>query len=229
MVAKKGKAKKTKKAVKHGVVVESKPLMVPDQRVLHTPVAYAAAVRGDLDNTLVAQIPGGIERQEAKGQQDSNAQRTLPIKMDWGALEKLGFKRGEADDNLFLKVEFPLNWNKLGTNHSLWSYLIDDRGRIRGDLFYKAAFYDRAARGTLRRRYSIGPEYPKQGRGDRVAMAVEDQEFLYDAAKGEEPKVIHRIPVTGQGFEADDKADAEIRAWMKEHYPEWEDPLAYWS
>ena len=53
---------------------------------------------------------------------------------------------GKPDgDDLFYLCELPNGWMKQATDHSMWSNLIDSNGRVVATIFYKAAFYDRAA------------------------------------------------------------------------------------
>ena len=94
--------------------------------------------------------PTPIEDQESQGQKSFVSSDTLPAKMDpesKSALESAGVKFGELvkDDPLFRYVELPQGWKKIPTEHSMWSSLIDKDGKIRADIFYKAAFYDRRA------------------------------------------------------------------------------------
>jgi hypothetical protein len=111
-----------------------------------TPAAVSAAARGDMENFLVAATPGGIEAQEAMGQAALvGTKNTLPIQCPRKELKALGFVFGEPLDDLFLNVTFPPGWSKEATDHSMWSDLLDETGKKRGSIFYKAAFYDRRA------------------------------------------------------------------------------------
>ena len=113
-----------------------------------TPAAVMAALKGDLSNAIIAATPGGIEAQEAQGQQNFVNSTTLPIKCNFGnreQFEKMGIVFGEPVDDLFCDVQLPQGWRKERTDHSMWSNLLDDQGRIRASIFYKAAFYDRDA------------------------------------------------------------------------------------
>lgn len=97
-----------------------------------------------------AMIFGGSEsiyRQEAQGQQSFVNSETLPTEMgadDRKTLEKSGVKFNEKvkDDEMFQYVELPTGWKKMPTDHSMWSKLVDEKGRERAAIFYKAAFYD---------------------------------------------------------------------------------------
>ena len=51
---------------------------------------------------------------------------------------------GEYDD-LFFNVKLPDGWEIRATDHPMWNELVDARGEVRAEFFYKAAFYDRGA------------------------------------------------------------------------------------
>ena len=91
-----------------------------------------------------------VEAQEARGQQSFVNSDTLPIEMspeDRVMLESEGVKFGDVvpDDSLFQYVELPVGWKKVPTDHDMWSDLVDETGKKRAMIFYKAAFYDRRA------------------------------------------------------------------------------------
>ena len=108
-----------------------------------------------------------IEYQEKLGQQNLCNSCELPIKCnDYGYFKKLhdmgitilhteeeinNLSKGE----LFIKVELPEGWSIKPTDHSMWSNLVDDKGRERASIFYKAAFYDRDAHLSFNRRFRI--------------------------------------------------------------------------
>jgi hypothetical protein len=87
---------------------------------------------------------------ESAGQQSFVGSDTLPTEMstdDRSALEAAGVKFGDEvpGDPLFQYVELPEGWSKKGTDHAMHSELLDEKGRVRAYIFYKAAFYDRRA------------------------------------------------------------------------------------
>lgn len=97
-----------------------------------------------------------IGTQEAEGQALFVGSDTLPVDhqeleqldeigMTQEILESLGFEflGPVEDDPLFHWVNFPSGWTKEPSDHSMWSYLIDPKGRKVASIFYKAAFYDR--------------------------------------------------------------------------------------
>jgi hypothetical protein len=97
-------------------------------------------------------IPGAIEEQEAEGAaaMQQGACEVIPARFNSGSekdLKKLGFKLGPVDerDPLFREATLPAGWQRKGTGHSMWTYIVDEHGRERLSMFYKAAFYDRDA------------------------------------------------------------------------------------
>ena len=62
-------------------------------------------------------------------------------------LVELGFKLEPTvqDDSLFREVDLPEGWTRAGTDHDLWSKILDETGTERMSIFYKAAYYDRDA------------------------------------------------------------------------------------
>lgn len=88
-----------------------------------------------------------IEQMEAAGQRQVVNSDVLPTDSPWDELATLGFVRGEnvPNDDLFCNVTLPSGWRREGSDHAMWSYIVDERGIHRVAVFYKAAFYDRKA------------------------------------------------------------------------------------
>ncbi|MEU8040937.1 hypothetical protein [Streptosporangium sp. NPDC049078] len=98
--------------------------------------------------------PGGpsaaIERQEKQGQLELVSSAVIPADLNGGSeddLRALGFTLGDPvpGDKLFRYADLPARWKKEGSDHAMWSYIVDEQGRQRCSIFYKAAFYDRSA------------------------------------------------------------------------------------
>jgi len=189
-----------------------------------SPAAVSALIKGDRDNFMVATTPGGIEAQEKQGQTDFVATAILPLDLNrsctWEQLAQIGIIKGELVDDIFVRVTLPPGWSKRPTDHSMWSELLDEQQRVRASIFYKAAFYDRSAHLNLAPRYQchmdwvIPDDYPS-GR----YYAVQDCHTVIwrtadQAAHNEYAK--------------QEKLRAEALAWLTEHYPDWQNPLAYW-
>jgi hypothetical protein len=107
---------------------------------------------------VIAGTPGGIVEQEQHGQEELVASTQLPIdgllgehRPRWEALGVQILDDGKSDDPLFCRVKLPPGWRKVATSHSLWTDLVDETGKVRAEIVYKAAFYDRYARIQLKR------------------------------------------------------------------------------
>jgi hypothetical protein len=129
-----------------------------------TPVMMVAAVMGE--NPL-AYAPGAIEAAQESAQRALVESTLLPIKFNqyfdqpegdkWDMLARLGFvvDRSEVVTGLFYRATLPTGWKRLAMANSYGSMLVDEQGRKRATLFYKAAAYDREAFWSLDRRYGI--------------------------------------------------------------------------
>lgn len=139
--------------------------------------------------------------------------------------EKMGIRFGELvkDDPIFIEATLPQGWKKVGTDHAMWSKLLDEKGRGRAMIFYKAAFYDRSAHMSAKPRFSVSTYDENRKRGAPRIGTVSDadgsvrftSEPFAESAKGP--------------WEADDAARAACVAWLDANYPDYKNPLAYWD
>ena len=106
--------------------------------------------------------PKAIIQQEKKGQEELITSQQLPLKcsdritnamVQYGKMKILVLGFGQKDE-LFGSFQLPEGWEKKPTDHDMWSDLIDNKGRKRASIFYKASFYDRDAFVTFNRRIS---------------------------------------------------------------------------
>ncbi|MFJ6730044.1 hypothetical protein ACIQPQ_34610 [Streptomyces sp. NPDC091281] len=97
---------------------------------------------------------GGHERvvteQESVGQKQLVTSDCLPTELSGATdshLEALGFVLGQParDDPLFRPATLPAGWRREASDHTMWSHVVDEHGRQRLAVFYKAAYYDRRA------------------------------------------------------------------------------------
>ncbi len=183
------------------------------------PAALAALADGDIENAMVAATPGGIEAQEAAGQQALVASENMPKEMrpDRAAYEKLGFVFGDDVDDIFVSATLPKGWKKQATEHSMHSDILDEKGRKRAGIFYKAAFYDRSASCNLSIRYSAGVDYSRCDDGVYYVAAFDQGKPFREF--GSEPK---------GDYDAQQKLESEAHDWLAKEYPEHRNPLAYW-
>lgn len=96
---------------------------------------------GDTDSIIGAQ--------ERAGQRQVVHSQSLPTTLHSPReeFEALGFSFDKPDphDPLFAPATLPDGWTREGSDHAMWSYIVDQLGRRRASIFYKAAFYDRDA------------------------------------------------------------------------------------
>lgn len=171
--------------------------------------------------------PLSIQHQEAQGQASLINSETLPIEMessDKATLEKAGVKFGKkvVGDNLFQYVQLPAGWKKVPTNHSMWSKLVDDKGRERASIFYKAAFYDREAHLSTSRRYNINYDYDRMEKENVIVNNITDCGKIIHTT---EPKPIGTRP----RWTVKDEAHALGVLWLDTNFPDWRDSSAYWD
>ena len=172
-----------------------------------------------------------IELQEVRGQCELVNSTTLPTDMgrspDYdprAILKAAGVKFGEiaSGDPMFRHVELPPGWKKIPTDHSMWSSLVDDKGRVRGSIFYKAAFYDRSAHMRLDTRYGVAFDYKRsETEGVGVSNVTDCGKVIFSA----EP-----IPTNKErSWETSQAANLLAMEWLDAQYPDWRNPGAYWD
>ncbi len=179
-------------------------------------------------------MPGGIERQEVAGQSELVNSESLPTECsDRTALEAAGVVFGEPypDDKLFRPVTLPKGWKKQATDHAMHTNLVDDKGRVRASIFYKAAYYDRKADMYAVKRYSVNGFIRCDVTGKPTAEDYRSQpkHFLVAVMDGKE--VIHSLGVVDaeNGYHTRQQFIDEGRKWLDERFPEWKSAAAYWD
>lgn len=195
-----------------------------------TPAALLAVKQGNLENFIAATTPGGIEAQEKSGQLKFAASQTLPKECPREQLENLGFVFGEDADDLFVNCVSPEGWSIRATDHSMHSELLDPQGRVRGSIFYKAAFYDRRAHMSLKTRYTAGCS-PEDGYRTEISFAEREAGkwagTVIDSANGE---IVWKTEwEIHPDYQRQNALSSLAVEWMRENYPEYKDPLAYWD
>lgn len=190
-----------------------------------------ATKRDPLANQLAEAMMIGssnaIERQEANGQRELVNSSVLPSR-GIGEIEPIlkaaGGSVGQAveGDSIFVNVILPEGWSKRATDHSMWSDLIDEKGRKRAGIFYKAAFYDRSAHISANRRFAIDDGYSHEPKNE-IKCSVSDQcgEVVFSVSElvGENEKE----------YNVRDRVTEKIKQWLDANYPLWTDPTQYWN
>jgi hypothetical protein len=81
--------------------------------------------------TFIDCLPGGIEASERRGQARLVHASVLPTEMHGGKAlyERMGIRFGELvkDDPIFIEATLPPGWKKVGTDHAMWSKLLDEK------------------------------------------------------------------------------------------------------
>jgi len=177
-----------------------------------------------------------IEAQEARGQRDACNSDQLPTKGLLGAdrpvWEAMGIKILDdqpCTDSLFTFVELPKGWKKQPTDHSMWNNLVDDKGRVRGSFFYKAAFYDRDANIHPVRRFSIERNYERKDTDDLIEMQVRDSKKAVFSVEAPMPKKDGK-----RDYQASEQVEKELRGqcaqWLIDNgFPDYNNVSAYWD
>jgi hypothetical protein len=174
--------------------------------------------------------PGAaIEQQEKAGQSAMVNSADLPINMHLprDRIEAAtGIKFGEPVNDMFVAADLPPGWRKAPTEHPMWSDLLDDQGRKRAAIFYKAAFYDRSAHMSWEHRYAATREYADGPKGyeDGSSRAV-----VRDNATG---SVLFASEWRKNGSDSREDREADQKAaqgWLAAEFPEHDDPFAYWN
>ena len=198
----------------------------------------AALAVGNLENFLIASTPGGIEASEKRGQMDQARKQTLPLELGQrtrGKIEDfrapwiaLGFKFGAVTEEIFVECEFPKGWKKEPTDHDMWSDILDEKGRKRGSIFYKAAFYDRSAHARLTPRFYVSSDYDKPTQTVSVADALGEVKFCVSGLEKPDWGACDR-PTAERKQAKIDEARAACEQYLKTNFPDYENPSAYWD
>lgn len=159
-------------------------------------------------------------------------------------LEAMGIKTGEPyeEDPIFMSVELPEGWEKRPTDHDMWNDLVDNKGRVRANIFYKAAVYDRSSFMRLSPRFSYKKNYDDFRENEDSHKNTHIQHRVFDCDKvvfacepekdtrwETEPDKDLESKALTLSHEIDESQWVKCKEWLNEHYPEWEDPTKYWD
>jgi hypothetical protein len=179
---------------------------------------------------MVTGSPGSfIVAQEKAGQQQLVNSDRLPseFKGDRAEWEAAGFAFGDPDpgDPLFMPATLPEGWKREPADHDMWSYVVDQHGRRRVEVFYKAAFYDRKAFMRLSRVWSYVHAHVEYGE----PLVITDEWATRDAvtaAMREHVAENRKDADDFRGYTADPSRDEDNRRYFAERLPEVEAIIA---
>lgn len=97
--------------------------------------------------------------------------------------------------------------------------MIDDKGRERASIFFKAAFYDRETFVNFKTRYSITSVYPKGSYDSKNRAYYIAEDCGQELFRTE----------TSVSYEDDDVKRQECRDFLNANFPNWKDVNAYWN
>lgn len=190
-----------------------------------TPAMIRAAAEG-LD--LMAGTPRAIEASEKRGQGELVRSSNMPLELHaskWGEdgkaeFEAVGFTFGKKIDDVFQEATLPKGWRREASDHSMHSNILDEKGRKRVSVFYKAAFYDRRADAHLTRRFSVGNHYEGN---ECVGAAIMDGDKVIKLVRYDHGK-------TGRDrCEIEEGIVKALSAEFAAERPDYMSPLAYWD
>ncbi len=100
----------------------------------------------------------------------------------------------------------------------MWSDLLDEKGRKRGAIFYKAAFYDRRADMHLVGCIAVTRRWYDETNETDAAVLSADDGVLFETAR-----------VKRNDYNATDAIERAAYDWADTNYPDRRNPLAYWA
>ena len=195
-----------------------------------TPAAIQAMLTGDISNVIAATTPEGIERQEAAGQSAmAKAADRLPLEINYPrglthaqVAAALGIEFGKTIDRVFIEATLPDGWKIVPTSHAMWSDLVDDKGRKRAAIFFKAAFYDYNAHISFECRYVIDGyvDVEVDGVTMRKCQVVD---------KATDKALWSSEAADDRDYKTQDSHRDQARVWLDTNYPKHNDPFSYWN
>lgn len=143
---------------------------------------------------------------------------------------------GEADD-LFFNAKLPAGWTIRPTDHSMWSDVLDEKGRKRLGIFYKGAFYDRKAHTNLVSRFHHREVGFNDGKDPAQWVPYEKERLMphYGVVTMDDKEIFRTGPHTAASESWSDQdtrkktVTAECLDWLNKNYPNWADRKAMWD
>ena len=173
-----------------------------------------------------------IQKKEKEGQDELIRRTMLPRTMypEKSVWEELGFSFSDIPtDDLMYEGTLPDGWNIQGTQHHMWSEIIDKDRNIRGNIFYKASPYDRKAYMALDQKYRIEKETNTSPDSIKYSFYFgNDEEKLYSSREIEirDEDYIEKPELYQMMIES---LEEEVKNFADTNYPDWNSVKNYWS
>ncbi len=130
------------------------------------------------------------------------------------------------DDRCFRHVALPRGWGIVPAHTDLyWNWLCDAHLNMRGEIYYHAHPCHADTQIRPLQRYYPGPRAlaPEGG----WVGHVYDYQGVQPRNRYKPPSIFETDAMDGRRF---DKIGRSLCiTWLDEHYPDWEDPAAYWE
>lgn len=182
--------------------------------------------------------PTMILEEEQAGQRQLIATDRLPASIEPAgareAFERMGivFLGPVIGDSLFMHVALPAGWRKVATGEAMLSLIVDDRGRERARIFYKASHHDPKASLILTARYGVHESCYKMERLDEAEFMA----FVTDGGVVTDGRTVifttDVVELAGDRratFRQTREVLKQAEVWLDANYPNWRDPFAYWD
>ena len=188
---------------------------------------------------------GHVEASEARGQQHLVNSTQLPAEGTPGGPD--GYRKTNPDDWAAMGIEFgpvvegdifrdaalPDGWKIDATGHSMWSKLLDDKGRKRASIFYKAASYDRSAHIHLCSRFTIRSVYDECHKWSGQDEVLDGEERVFITPEVSVAK-IEELNDRSRPYQEVSKARGAIKSmceeWLsRKGFHDYKNPALYWD
>jgi hypothetical protein len=133
---------------------------------------------------------------------------------------------GVAAGNQFLQpITLPAGWKKVAGNRSVYSHIIDNKGRMRVEIIsYQAGSNEQKVFMYLCRRYGRSFDHDHFCNTNQGVTHITDgNQVMYTT----QPVAADTHP--GNPDMVMKETDAAASTWLNKHYPRWHNPGAYWD
>ena len=115
----------------------------------------------------------------------------------------------------------PAGWRKVARD-SLWSDLVDNKGRKRAAIFHRTTFRDNFIDANCR--FNIFVDYTAYEKGLLVYFIADEEKRIFSTKpiRFSETHPPYHKEVTEAAFHM-------ATTWLKKYYPDWQDASAYWD